>query len=219
MADRNSKRKRRSAVDDTRRPSAAGRLRGLANEASGCTACSLWRNATQTVFGEGAATARIVLVGEQPGDADDREGRPFVGPAGRILDQALKAVGSDRSAVYVTNAVKHFKWESRGKRRIHKTPAQREIEACGPWLEAELAALRPAVVVCLGATAARALLGRDAKVGALRGKLINRGVDLPPALVTFHPSYLLRLHGSDRAGAFEGFVHDLRQAARMAGPR
>src|SRR3954463_16269198 len=133
----------------------------LRNDAKRCQDCPLWANATQTVFGVGDPHARIMLVGEQPGDEEDRKGLPFVGPAGRLLDRALEAAGVDREHLYVTNAVKHFKWEQRGKRRLHKTPAQREIDACHQWLEGEIAALRPQVIVCLGATAARALLGAD----------------------------------------------------------
>ena len=156
-----------------------------------------------------------MFVGEQPGDAEDREGHPFIGPAGRILDQALAQAGIDRAGVYVTNAVKHFKWEPRGKRRMHKTPAQREIDACHPWLEGELAAVRPALVVCLGATAAKSLLGPTFRITADRGKVI-RPEGLPPILATFHPSYLLRLKG--RPGGDEAyglFVADLRKAARF----
>jgi len=186
-------------------------LRKLRTQASRCTACPLWRRATQTVFGEGAADSRVVLVGEQPGDVEDRVGRPFVGPAGRLLDRALIAAELDRSAVYVTNAVKHFKWTPRGKRRIHKTPAQREFDACSRWLEGELTALAPALVVCLGATAARAILGRDARVGALRGRVMQRESG-PSVVVTVHPSYVLRLVAAEREAAFREFVRDLKLA-------
>jgi DNA polymerase len=190
-------------------------LEKLRKEAAGCRACPLWKNATQTVFGEGNPKARIMLVGEQPGDAEDRAGHPFVGPAGRILDQALSEAGIDRALTYVTNAVKHFKWEARGKRRLHKTPAQREIEACHQWLEREMAAVKPSLIVCLGATAAKALLGPAFRITRERGKVIKRE-GLPPTLATFHPSYVLRLKG--RPGGEEAhaqFVADLRSAAEF----
>ena len=200
----------------TARPGFARKLlESLRADAADCTACLLWRDATQTVFGEGEPESLIVLVGEQPGDAEDRAGRPFVGPAGRLLDRALEAAGIDRTLVYVTNAVKHFKWTPRGKRRIHKTPAQREIEACSRWLEGELAALHPTLVVCLGATAARAILGPQARVGALRGRIIERA-DAPPALVTVHPSYVLRVREGDQAAEYDAFVDDLRVARKFA---
>ena len=189
-------------------------LEGLRRKAAGCTDCPLFANATQTVFGEGPVGARIMLVGEQPGDAEDLAGHPFVGPAGRILDQALEQAGIDRSRVYVTNAVKHFKWEPRGKRRMHKTPAQREVEACLQWLEGEIAAVKPGLVVCLGATAAKALMGARFRITASRGTIL-RPEGLPPIMATFHPSYLLRLKG--RPGGEEAerqFVADLRKAAR-----
>jgi len=194
-----------------RRSGKEAKLRKLRTEASRCTACPLWRHATQTVFGEGNADSRIVLVGEQPGDVEDRVGRPFVGPAGRLLDEAFVAAGLDRSKVYVTNAVKHFKWTPRGKRRIHKTPAQREFDACSRWLDGELMALAPALIVCLGATAARAILGRDARVGALRGRVIDRE-SAPSVVVTVHPSYVLRLLAAEREVAFRELVRDLRLA-------
>ncbi|HKC54340.1 MAG TPA: UdgX family uracil-DNA binding protein [Burkholderiales bacterium] len=190
-------------------------LEALRREAAGCRGCPLWKNATQTVFGEGNPKARIMLVGEQPGDAEDRAGHPFVGPAGRILDQALSEAGIDRALTYITNAVKHFKWEPRGKRRLHKTPAQREIEACHQWLEREMAAVKPALIVCLGATAAKALLGPAFRITRERGKVIKRE-GLPPTLATFHPSYVLRLKG--RPGGEEAhaqFVADLRSAAEF----
>jgi DNA polymerase len=190
-------------------------LEKLRNAAAGCRDCPLWAHATQTVFGEGAARARLMLVGEQPGDAEDRAGHPFVGPAGRLLDQALEAAGIDRRTVYVTNAVKHFKWEPRGKRRLHKTPAQREIEACHQWLEGELAAVRPALVVALGATAAKALLGAAFRITKSRGKVL-RPEGLPAVLATYHPSYILRL--KDRPGgdeAWDQLVGDLRTAAQF----
>jgi DNA polymerase len=200
-----------------KRPRAAGaaaRIEALREKAAGCRDCPLWAHATQTVFGEGSARAKLMLVGEQPGDVEDREGHPFVGPAGRILDQGLRDAGIDRGQVYVTNAVKHFKWEPRGKRRLHKTPAQREIEACRQWLEGEIAAVRPALIVCLGATAAKALLGPRFRITQDRGR-VHRREGLPAVLATFHPSYLLRLKqrpGGEEAYAL--FVDDLRTAAR-----
>ena len=196
------------------RNSAGSELEGLRRAAAGCRDCPLWENATQTVFGEGSAKARIMFVGEQPGDSEDKEGHPFVGPAGRILDEGLAAAGIDRSRTYVTNAVKHFKWEPRGKRRIHKTPAQREIEACHQWLEGEMQAIRPVLVVALGATAAKALLGPRFRITQDRGKVRARE-GLPDVLATFHPSYLLRLR--DRPGGDEAqgqFIDDLKTAAR-----
>ena len=202
----------------------ADALKMLREDARGCRNCPLWRNATQTVFGEGSPRARIMLVGEQPGDEEDRRGLPFVGPGGRLLDRALEAAGVDRGTLYITNAVKHFKWQLRGKRRLHKTPAQREIEACRPWLEAEIKALQPEAIVCLGATAARALLGRDFKVSRSRGKL----VDSPHAakvFATYHPSAILRVRGEEeRAAAFNLLVRDLgllrsTAPARPAPPR
>jgi DNA polymerase len=147
-----------------------GSLEQLRLEAAGCTRCELYQRATQTVFGEGARHARVMLVGEQPGDQEDKQGRPFVGPAGRLLDQALAAAGLERTDVYVTNIVKHFKWQARGKRRIHEKPNAREIAACRPWLEAEVAAVRPELPVLLGATAAQALLGRGFRVTRSRGQ-------------------------------------------------
>jgi uracil-DNA glycosylase family protein len=200
------------------RPSPASRLEALRGEAAGCTRCPLYLDATQTVFGEGEPRARVMLVGEQPGDVEDREGHPFVGPAGRILDQGLEAAGIRRAAVYVTNAVKHFKWEPRGKRRIHKTPNQREIAACLAWLEAEIDTVRPKVIVCLGATAAKAVLGPAFRITEQRGHVQHREGQ-PDLIATWHPSYLLRL--KDRPGgeeAYAQFVSDLRRAARYLVP-
>ena len=159
----------------------------------GCKACDLWKRGTQTVFGEGKSSAAVMMVGEQPGDQEDRAGRPFVGPAGRILDQALEEAGIDRAEVYVTNVVKHFKWSpaERGKRRIHKKPRDSEIHACRPWLDAELDAVRPKVLVCLGASAAQALLGKDFRVTRDRGKLIPSDL-APNVIATVHPSSILR---------------------------
>src|SRR5213595_2654181 len=148
-------------------------LKKLREAAAGCKACPLWETGTQTVFGDGAAHAEVVFVGEQPGDQEDKQGRPFVGPAGRVLDEGLERAGIDRSKTYVTNAVKHFKWQARGKRRIHQKPNWSELAACRPWLDAELEALKPRVVVCLGSTAAQALLGRDFRVTRERGKLLD----------------------------------------------
>src|SRR5687768_3767206 len=171
---------------------AASQLDALRKRAARCTDCPLYANATQTVFGEGAPRARLMIVGEQPGDVEDHEGHPFVGPAGRLLDQGLVEAGIDRRLAYVTNAVKHFKWEPRGKRRLHKTPAQREIEACYQWLEGELEAIRPALVVALGATAAKVLLGPRFRITQGRGQ-VQRREGLPDVLATYHPSFLLRI--------------------------
>lgn len=185
-------------------------LATLAAASRGCRACPLWRTGTQTVFGEGARTARVLLLGEQPGDQEDRAGHPFVGPAGRLLDRALAAAGVDRKLVYVTNAVKHFKWEPKGPRRLHKKPNGREIAACQPWLQAEIEAIAPALIVCLGATAAQAVLGADVRVSDERGQMRPSPYG-PPALITWHPSALLRM--PDRAAAalaFDSFVADLR---------
>ena len=182
---------------------------GLRKQARSCRNCPLWANATQTVFGAGDPHAVAMLVGEQPGDEEDRKGLPFVGPAGRLLDRALEAAGVDRRHVYITNAVKHFKWTLRGKRRLHKTPAQREIEACRPWLEGEIRAVKPRVIVCLGATAARALLGPDFKVSVSRGRLVESPL-APRVFATFHPSALLRLRDEkQKAAAFTQLVQDL----------
>jgi uracil-DNA glycosylase family protein len=191
------------------------RLDALREEAAGCRACPLWRTGTQTVFGEGLASARVVLVGEQPGDREDREGRPFVGPAGRVLDDALAQAGIDRSAAYVTNAVKHFKWTARGKRRIHAKPNAAEVAACHPWLEAELEAIRPEVLVCLGATAAQALLGRQFRVTKQRGTWVDS--DLAPRVTaTVHPSSILRQRTEeDRHREMDAFVRDLRLVASV----
>jgi DNA polymerase len=188
----------------------------LFEEARGCTRCPLFKNAIQTVFGEGPADASLMLVGEQPGDREDVIGRPFVGPAGAVLDRALDAADIDRRDVYVTNAVKHFKNEPRGKRRLHKKPDVSEIDACRWWLDNELAVVRPAVVVALGATAARALLGKAVTISANRGKLIALP-DHGRAVITVHPSYLLRLREEhDTRREFDLLVKDLRFAADAA---
>ncbi|MGH8020676.1 MAG: UdgX family uracil-DNA binding protein [Opitutaceae bacterium] len=189
-------------------PSAGG-LSALRKAAARCRACPLWKSGTQTVFGEGPADARVLLVGEQPGDQEDRAGRPFVGPAGKLLDRALEQAGIDRSEVYVTNAVKHFKWEPRGPRRIHKKPNAREIRACRPWLEAEVDRLGPELVVCLGATAAQSVIGKVVRVTQQRGEKLDTSFGVP-ALITIHPSALLRLpRGTDREAEFARFVKDL----------
>jgi DNA polymerase len=189
-------------------------LAEVREEAQHCRDCPLWKNATQTVFGEGRAAARVVFVGEQPGDREDLEGRPFVGPAGKLLDRALADIGVDRKATYVTNAVKHFKFEPRGKRRIHKKPVELEINACHQWLERELASIKPDLVVALGATAARAVFGRTTPIEKNRGRVIPSvsTVDGHEAdvLVTVHPSFLLRVPDEDRAAAYEKFVADLK---------
>ena len=191
--------------------SARGRsLDDLRKAARRCQDCPLWANATQTVFGAGDPHARVMLVGEQPGDEEDRKGLPFVGPAGRLLDRALEAAGVDREHVYITNAVKHFKWQLRGKRRLHKTPAQREIDACHQWLEREVAAIKPQVIACLGATAARAVIARDFKVSTMRGRFVASAL-APRVFATLHPSALLRLKDeAEREAAFKQLVGDLK---------
>ena len=196
----------------SRKLRAAAELEALRKRAAKCTDCPLYANATQTVFGEGDARARIMLVGEQPGDKEDLEGHPFIGPAGRILDRALVEAGVDRKLVYVTNAVKHFKWEPRGKRRMHKTPAQREIDACYQWLEGEMQALRPVLVVALGATAAKVLLGPRFRITQSRGQVQSRE-GLPDVLATYHPSFLLRtIDRPEGEEIYREFVADLRLA-------
>ena len=196
----------------------------LREASAGCRACPLWAGATQTVFGEGPARARVMLVGEQPGDREDREGHPFVGPAGALLDRALEEAGVERDDAYVTNVVKHFKFKLRGKRRIHQKPAAEEIAACRPWLDAELAVVRPEVLVCLGATAAKAIFGPSFRITKQRGILYPRTAREPdPALVqagwmmaTIHPSAVLR--APDRSVAYDSLVHDLRVAAEALVP-
>jgi DNA polymerase len=185
--------------------------------AADCRACDLWRNATQMVFGEGTAQAEIMLIGEQPGDQEDREGRPFVGPAGKMLDEALSEAGISRSQVYVTNVVKHFKWSpaDRGKRRIHEKPRYDEISACRPWLDAEVAAVRPQVIVCLGATAAQAIFGRAFRVTRERGRLVKTEL-APKAMATLHPSAILRApEAESRQSMKRTFVADLKKVARL----
>jgi uracil-DNA glycosylase len=189
----------------------------LRSLAEGCRACGLWRRATQTVFGDGPPSARLLIVGEQPGNSEDLEGAPFVGPAGRLLDRALVEAGIDRGTVYVTNVVKHFKWRRApsGKRRIHQKPDRGEVEACRPWLEAEVARVRPQLVVCLGATAAQALLGRSFRVTRQHGQVLES--DLGPTLATIHPSAILRAPDDARESAYAGLVEDLRVAAARLG--
>jgi DNA polymerase len=185
-------------------------LKKLKEAAAGCKACPLWKTGTQTVFGEGSPSAEIVLVGEQPGDQEDLAGRPFVGPAGRLLDKALEEAGIDRKLAYVTNVVKHFKWQPRGKRRIHQKPNAAEIAACRPWLDAELSLLKPKVLVCLGATAAQALLGRNFRVSKDRGVPVESDL-APVVMATVHPSAILR--SDDREQEMAMFVEDLRRVA------
>ncbi len=186
----------------------------LREAAARCKACDLWKRATQTVFGEGAARAEVMFVGEQPGDKEDLMGHPFVGPAGRVLDKALEAAGIDRSTVFVTNAVKHFKWEPRGKRRIHKKPNTIEITACRPWLDVEIRVVRPQVIVCLGATAAQALLGREFKVSTQRGRPVPSPL-APTVIATVHPSSILRAQDDEsRHREMQRFIEDMRVVAQ-----
>jgi DNA polymerase len=189
-------------------------LDALRGAAEGCKACPLWETGTQTVFGEGARSAEVMFVGEQPGDYEDRMGKPFVGPAGKLLDEAMEEAGIDRGAAYVTNVVKHFKWQARGKRRIHAKPNWSEIAACRPWLDAELEVIRPRVLVCLGATAAQALLGRQFRVSRQRGELIESPL-APNVLATVHPSSILRTQDEDREREYAAFVDDLRTVAKL----
>jgi DNA polymerase len=189
----------------------------LAERAAGCRDCPLWRGATQTVFGEGPPRASLLLVGEQPGDREDREGHPFVGPAGGVLDRALEMAGVEREQAYVTNAVKHFKYRMRGKRRIHQRPDASEIAACRKWLEAEIELLRPRAIVCLGATAGRSVLGRAVAIGRERGELLRLEQSSAPVLITAHPSSVLRERDADaRHAATARLADDLGVAARAA---
>jgi DNA polymerase len=187
----------------------AHRLQVVAEEADHCTRCDLYRNATQTVFGEGPVPARLLLIGEQPGDQEDRQGHPFVGPAGKLLDRALEAAGIDRDEAYVTNAVKHFKWKARGTRRIHEKPSAREETACRPWFEEEVRLVDPAVIVALGATALRPLFEGKTTVSGLRGSVQTSRFDIP-TVVTTHPSAILRMQEPDRTEALDAMVEDLR---------
>jgi uracil-DNA glycosylase len=192
------------------------KLDNLRREASSCRACPLWENATQTIFGEGPPDAEIMLVGEQPGDREDREGRPFVGPAGVLLDRALAEAGVDRERIYVTNAVKHFKFELRSKRRLHKRPNASEIKICRHWLLDEIEAVRPQLVVALGATAAQGLAGRAIPVGANRGAVLDVANGLR-VFITIHPSALLRLEDEeDKRSGYASLVNDLRSAEKLA---
>jgi uracil-DNA glycosylase family protein len=188
----------------------------LAKAAKNCRACDLWKNATQTVFGEGIARAQVMMVGEQPGDKEDRAGKPFVGPAGMLLDRALAQAGIDRKTVYITNAVKHFKWEARGKVRLHKKPNGEEIAACRPWLDAEIIAIRPKVIVLMGASAAQALIGRDFRVTQHRGEFIEAEIPYPHAVTaTVHPSSILRApDDKTRLQEMKRFVEDLSLVAQ-----
>lgn len=190
-------------------------LAGLKGAASGCRACPLWERGTQTVFGEGRVDSKLILVGEQPGDMEDRKGLPFVGPAGRILDQALELAGIDRSTAYVTNVVKHFKWEAVGKRRLHTKPNSREIGACLPWLDAEIELIRPRVLVALGSTAAQALFGKEVLVTRNHGRLLESH-RATYAIATTHPSSILRTETDEqRHQAMSGLVADLRVVAEV----
>src|SRR5262245_16613168 len=187
----------------------------LSRAAEGCHGCELYKTATHVVFGAGSTSAQVMFIGEQPGDQEDQQGQPFVGPAGGMLDKALAEAGIPRSAVYVTNAVKHFKWEARGKRRIHKKPGWSEIKACRPWLEAELRAVRPTVVVCLGSTAAQAIFGRAFKLMQQRGRDLPNSI-APHVVATIHPSSILRAPDTEgRRAAFDTLVADLTVVATL----
>jgi uracil-DNA glycosylase len=201
-----------SLFDETAAPLVPPRptLKKLNEAAAGCKACPLWKTGTQTVFGEGSAKSKVMFVGEQPGDQEDKAGAPFVGPAGKILDEGLEEAGIDRSLAYVTNVVKHFKWQARGKRRIHQKPNWSEIAACRPWLDAELAVVQPRVLVCLGATAAQALIDRKFRVTQQRGQPVESTL-APVVIATVHPSSILR--SDDRDAEFAAFVSDLRSVA------
>jgi uracil-DNA glycosylase len=206
-----------SGAHATDRASHEHSLTALREEAAGCQACDLWKNATQTVFGEGSPKATIMLVGEQPGDKEDLTGRPFVGPAGKLLDEALHEAGIDRATVYVTNAVKHFKWspDERGKRRIHKKPGGSEINACRPWLDAEIRLVQPEILVCMGATAAQALLGKTFSVTRERGQLVESAL-APKVIATVHPSSILRAQDEDsRRAQMQEFVEDFKKVKAM----
>ncbi len=207
---------RQLSLDETAAPVVPERpsLPKLREAAAGCTACPLHETGTQTVFGEGTSKADVVFVGEQPGDQEDLQGKPFVGPAGKLLDKALEDAGIDRSQVYVTNVVKHFKWQARGKRRIHQKPNWSEIAACRPWLEAELEIIEPRVLVCLGATAAQALLGRDFRVSRQRGELVESEL-AENVLATVHPSSILRADEDTREAEYGELVRDLKKVADL----
>src|SRR5438067_9419287 len=207
---------RQLSLDETAAPLVPERpsLPKLKEAAAGCTACPLHETGTQTVFGKGTSKAEVVFVGEQPGDQEDLQGKPFVGPAGKLLDKALEDAGIDRSQVYVTNVVKHFKWQARGKRRIHQKPNWSEIAACRPWLEAELDVVQPRVLVCLGATAAQALLGRDFRVSRMRGEPVDPEL-AEHVLATVHPSSILRADPETREQEYRELVRDLRAVAGL----
>jgi DNA polymerase len=203
-----------SLLDETAAPLIPTRpsLKKLKQAAAGCKACRLWTTGTQTVFGEGSTKSEVMFVGEQPGDQEDLAGAPFVGPAGRLLDEALAEAGIDRSLAYLTNVVKHFKWQERGKRRIHQKPNWSEITACRPWLDAELAVVKPQVLVCLGATAAQALLGRPFRVTRQRGEPLESAL-APVVIATVHPSAILRA-AKNRDTEYDAFVRDLKIVAK-----
>jgi uracil-DNA glycosylase family protein len=208
---------RQLSLDETAAPLVpeTSSLTTLRKAAAGCKACDLWKTGTQTVFGEGAREAQILFVGEQPGDQEDQQGKPFVGPAGRVFDEGLEEAGIDRALAYVTNAVKHFKWEPRGKRRIHAKPNWAEIAACRPWLDAELEVVKPRVLVCLGATAAQALLGRQFRVTKQRGVPVESDL-APNVIATVHPSSILRQDTEEaRKAAMADFVADLKVVAKL----
>jgi uracil-DNA glycosylase len=207
---------RQLSLDETAAPLVPDRpsLPKLRQAAAGCTACPLHETGTQTVFGEGSSKAEVVFVGEQPGDQEDLQGKPFVGPAGKLFDKALEDAGIDRSQVYVTNVVKHFKWQARGKRRIHQKPNWSEIAACRPWLEAELEVIQPRVLVCLGATAAQALLGRDFRVSRQRGELVESDL-AENVIATVHPSSILRADDEAREIEYRELVGDLEKVAQL----
>jgi uracil-DNA glycosylase len=197
-------------------PFSKGRsIEELAEQAKDCRNCDLWKRGTQTVFGEGGSRSKIMMIGEQPGNQEDLEGKPFVGPAGHLLDKLLVEAGIDRKKVYVTNAVKHFKWEPRGKRRIHKKPNAAEIAACRPWLDAEMSAIKPAVIVCLGATAAQAILGRTFRVTQHRGEFVESPL-APYVMATVHPSAILRApDDKERHEQERRFVEDMKKITKL----
>jgi uracil-DNA glycosylase len=207
---------RQLTLDETAAPLVPDRpsIPKLKEAAAGCTACPLHETGTQTVFGEGTSKAEVLFVGEQPGDQEDLQGKPFVGPAGKLLDKALEEVSIDRSQLYVTNVVKHFKWQARGKRRIHQKPNWSEVAACRPWLEAELEVVEPRVLVCLGATAAQALLGRDFRVSRQRGEPVDSDL-AEHVMATVHPSSILRADEDRRELEYRAFVDDLKTVAKL----
>jgi len=207
---------RQLSLDESAAPLVPDRasLPKLREAAAGCTACDLYKTGTQTVFGEGTRNAEVMFVGEQPGDQEDLAGKPFVGPAGRLLDEALVDAGIDRKTVYVTNVVKHFKWQARGKRRIHQKPNWSEIAACRPWLDAELAVVEPRVLVCLGATAAQALLDRQFRVTRERGRPVESDL-AAHVIATVHPSSILRSDPETREQEYAAFVEDLKVVAQF----